>query len=115
MDSRSEGTRPIAAVQERKGRFRILLPYAGKQHAFTLVGDIDRKAADGRASKVEELLHLLKGGRITLPPAVDIATFDIATSVEHDGKPPEKPSGVVVTRTSTTLGKIGNMSRTFRI
>jgi integrase len=91
----------MAAVQERNGRFRILFRYAGKQHAFTIVEDIDRKTADGRASKAEELLRLLKSGRITLPPAIDIATF-----VEHDGKPPETPSGVVVTRQSTSLGQL---------
>ena len=73
----------MATLQERNGSFRILFLHHGKRHTFTL-GRVPQEIAEAKVSKVDEILALLRGGYITVPPAVDIVAF-----MELDGKVPE--------------------------
>jgi integrase len=72
----------MAAIQKRKGSYRILFRHLGKQHAFTL-GEVSDQEAATKASQVDYLLMRLRQRLLTLPDGVDIVSF-----VEHDGNPP---------------------------
>jgi integrase len=88
----------MAALQERNGSFRVLFRFDGKQRTFT-IGRVAKDKAEARAERVDELLDLLTRGLLTLPPAIDVATF-----IEHDGKPPAPTASV--NPSATTLGQL---------
>jgi len=76
----------MATIQNRNDSFRILFIHHGKRYAYPL-GKVPRRVAESKAAKTDEVLALLKGGYITIPPAVDIVTF-----VRHEGKLPSTPT-----------------------
>jgi hypothetical protein len=72
----------VASLQERKGSFRVIFRYHGKQH-FVTIGSVSRDEAESKAAQVDYLLMRLKQGLIEIPAGVSVVDF-----VLHDGKPP---------------------------
>jgi integrase len=72
----------VASLQERKGSFRVIFRYHGKQH-FVTIGSVSRDEAESKAAQVDYLLMRLKQGLIDIPHGVSVVDF-----VLHDGKPP---------------------------
>jgi integrase len=72
----------MAAVQFRKGSYRVIFRYHGRQETFTL-GKVSQEEAEAKASQVDYLLLRLKQRLANVPPGVDIINY-----VMFDGKPP---------------------------
>jgi integrase len=72
----------MASLQERNGSYRVLFPFHGKLHSFT-IGQVKPDEAENKARQVDYLLMRLKQKLVQLPPGIDIVEF-----LRHDGKPP---------------------------
>ncbi len=72
----------MASLQERRGTYRVIFRFHGKQH-FVMIGKVSADEAEAKAAQVDYLLMRLKQGLIALPAGVDIVDF-----VRHDGSPP---------------------------
>jgi integrase len=78
----------MASLQERKGSFRVIFRYRGKQF-FVRLGKVSRQEAENKAGQVDYLLMRLDQRLIELPPGMDIAEF-----VKADGQAPAQGGGV---------------------
>jgi len=74
----------MAALQVRKGSYRVMFRYNGKLNTFT-IGSVTQDEAQKKAGQVDYLLMRLKQRHITMPAGMDIATF-----LKFDGSPPAR-------------------------
>lgn len=90
----------MASLQERRGTYRVIFRFHGKQH-FVMIGKVSPDEAEAKAAQVDYLLMRLKQGLIELPPGVEIAEF-----VQHDGKPPAPATPISASRKTLTLATL---------
>ncbi|MFL5328604.1 MAG: tyrosine-type recombinase/integrase [Gemmataceae bacterium] len=90
----------MASLQKRNDSYRVLFPYHGKLHAFT-IGRVSEHEALSKCRQVDYLLMRLKQRLIHLPPDTDIVEF-----VRFDGDPPETPKLPDSPRRIVTLGAL---------
>ncbi len=90
----------MASLQERRGTYRVIFRFHGKQH-FVMIGKVSADEAEAKAAQVDYLLMRLKQGLIELPHGVDIAEF-----VQHDGKPPAPATPISASRKTLTLATL---------
>ncbi len=72
----------MAAVQGRRGSYRVQFNYNGRQLGFT-IGKVSEAEARAKAAQVDYLLMRLKQGLIEIPTGVDAVKF-----FRHDRAPP---------------------------
>jgi integrase len=72
----------VASIQKKGKSWYCQFTYRGKRHTFT-VGEVEEIDAKAKATKVRELLNLIKRHLLEVPADCDIVTF-----MEYDGKPP---------------------------
>ncbi len=70
----------MAAIQKKGDTYYCEFRFAGKRHHFT-IGQVTQEQARGKALAVDELLKLIKRGRVQVPENVPFADF-----VASDGK-----------------------------
>jgi integrase len=75
----------MAAIQERKGSYRVQFNYESRQFGFT-IGRVSEAEAKFKASEIDYLLMRLKQGLVEMPPGADVVEF-----FRHNGSPPERP------------------------
>ncbi|WP_020469591.1 tyrosine-type recombinase/integrase [Zavarzinella formosa] len=91
----------MASLQERNGSYRVQFFHHGKLQGFT-IGKVSQEEANAKMAQVEYLLLRLKQKLVAIPDGVDIATF-----LEHDGKPPSTiPTLPETKRQAVTLGHL---------
>ena len=73
----------MAGLQYRKGSYRILFRYQGKQYGFTL-GEVSNDEAETKSAQVDYLLMRIKQRLATIPPGMGIVEY-----LQFDGKRPE--------------------------
>ncbi len=90
----------MAALQNRKGSWRVIFWYEGQQHAFT-IGEVSAADAAVHKASTEELLRLLKRNLIDVPSGCSIEDF-----LFHRGKPPEHVATDAAGRKELTLADL---------
>jgi integrase len=86
----------MAGLEERGGRYNIILHFGGKRFVRSLK-TTDQDEALSRKLRVEENVRLVASGRLQIPDGADVATFLLS-----DGKLTEKP----VAKTSLSLSQL---------
>ncbi len=88
----------MASLQKKGDSWYCQFIHGGKRHTYTIgrVGDTEANRCKANA---ENLLHLLKQGRLEIPRGCSVVTF-----IEHDGKPPV-PTALAIQK-DTTLGQL---------
>lgn len=72
----------MASLQERSGVFNCVFRFHGKRQWLNL-GKVTKEEAEAVSAKVDYFLLRLKQGLLEIPAGCNIATF-----IQHDGKPP---------------------------
>jgi integrase len=94
----------MAAIQERKGSYRVQFNYRGKQFGFT-IGRVSEAEARAKAAQIDYLLMRLKQGLIEMPAGADVVDF-----FRYDGAPSAgvlpSPASTVAEATGPTLGDL---------
>lgn len=88
----------MASLQHIGEAFYLQFMCGGKRHSLAL-GKVPLAKAERKKADVEELLALLKSGRITVPPGISVSDFML-----FDGKPPVDPE--FQTRKEMTFGEL---------
>ena len=84
----------MAAIQERKGSFRVQFNYQGRQLGFT-IGRVSESEAKAKAAQVDYLLMRLKQGLIAIPHGadpIDFFRYDGAAPVTETPSPDSNPA-----------------------
>ena len=79
----------MAAIQERKGSYRVQFNFRGKQFGFT-IGKVSETEANFKASEIDYLLTRLRQGLVEMPPGADVVEF-----FRHNGSPPARPVSMI--------------------
>jgi integrase len=88
----------MASLQRKGDAWYCQFVFAGQRHTYTIGEVLEREAFRWKAN-TENLLLLVKQGRLEVPRGVAIADF-----ILHDGKPPVDPS--VLAHRETTLHQL---------
>jgi integrase len=88
----------MASLQKKADAWYCQFSYAGRRHTFT-VGDVTATEARRWKANAENLLLLVRHGRLEVPRGVAITDF-----ILHDGKPPLDPA--IAVRKDTTLHEL---------
>jgi len=88
----------MASIQKKGDAWYCQFIYSGQRHTLT-IGKVSGSEAARWKANAENLLLLLKQGRLEVPRGVSVADF-----ILHDGKPPVDPA--ISVRKETTLHQL---------
>jgi hypothetical protein len=88
----------MASVQKKADAWYCQVTYAGRRHTFTIGKVAEREARRWKAN-AENLLLLIRHGRLEVPRGIAITDF-----ILHDGKPPVDRA--IAVRKDTTLRQL---------
>jgi len=88
----------MASVQKKGDAWYCQVTYAGRRHTFT-IGKVAEREAHRWKANAENLLLLIRHGRLELPRGIAISDF-----ILHDGKPPVDRA--IAVRKDTTLRQL---------
>jgi integrase len=88
----------MASLQKKGDAWYCQFTYGGRRHTFT-VGKVAEREARRWKANAENLLLLVRHGRLEVPRGIAVTDF-----ILHDGKPPVEPA--VMVRNDTTLGQL---------
>jgi integrase len=88
----------MASLQKKGNAWYCQFSYAGRRHTFT-IGEVTATEARRWKGNAENLLLLIRHGRLEVPRGVAITDF-----ILHDGKPPVDPA--IAVRKDTTLHQL---------
>lgn len=88
----------MASLQKKGDAWYCQFTYLGRRHTFT-VGKVAEREARRWKANAENLLLLVRHGRLEVPRGIAITDF-----ILHDGKPPVDPA--IAVRNDTTLRQL---------